>query len=124
MITAKGIEVHDWAGDVDEDGFQHLSGSVRRDCRIWPWERPQNWRTGDNYPVTKKVSRDRWAWEFLSRNVEFKTEFEALKPLADDHLREVASASFADGNDEFRHPIRQNEANLSVKDITGRAFAS
>ena len=53
---------------VDDFGFEpHQEGKKGEDHRIWPWEMPRDWRTGEGYPV-EGVSSHRWAYEFLSRN--------------------------------------------------------
>ena len=49
-----------------------LSKTVRQ--KLEEWYRDANWTNPEHYPALN-ASYDRWAWEFLRRNDEFKKEF-------------------------------------------------
>ena len=55
-----------------------------------------NWRNADDYAFTEGLERAGWAWEFLRRNPEYKSEFKALQDgrseirKATPHLRKGA----------------------------------
>lgn len=81
QYTKKGIPINCDPNLVDDLGFEsNRNGLMRADRRVWPWELPQNWRTGENYPDARRASTHRWAWEFLKRNIEFINDVENLEP--------------------------------------------
>ena len=43
--------------------------------KIAEWFRDADWRNPEHYPSPKTASFDRWAWEFLRRNEDFKKGF-------------------------------------------------
>ena len=113
--TAKGIAVHESAENFDEDGFQYYDNDTRRDCRVWPWELPQNWRTGENYPDHKTASRNRWAWEFLRRNEDFQKELAAVDLQGKDFNQKMEANKFPTLEDENAHPVRSAKAILFAR---------
>lgn len=43
-----------------------------------------DWRTGEGYPEYNSAQTDRWAWEFLRRNPDYRADWQRFLALADE----------------------------------------
>lgn len=103
-FTNTGVPINCDPSLCDDLGFEIIGdGNTRADRRIWPWERPPNWKTGENYPNPERASLHRWAWEFLFRNADFRKDHaENLSPLQREYGLKVRDGT-SKREDERRH---------------------